>query len=207
LSTNSIENNFGIASLRAWHDLEKKRFSPQDFRSFVQTALENAGINPNIIAPVLGHKAHGIDFHYSEHDITDLMQKFRTALPYLLPESIENLKAETQKEIAEEKKKVNNLEYDNNSLKKEVNKFTSEKETMKKEIGSLQKRVDDIAFSLQKQSQIRIRKQQAEAQATDTQEQAEIRETDNLDRKEKKAQDLAHYASKDYYKKKNENEQ
>jgi integrase len=51
----SIESNFGEACLRAWHDLDKKRFSIHDLRSFVQTAMENAGVNSNIIAPILGN--------------------------------------------------------------------------------------------------------------------------------------------------------
>jgi hypothetical protein len=93
----SIESNFGEACLRAWHDLDKKRFSIHDLRSFVQTAMENAGVNSNIIAPILGHKLKGTDFHYSEHDIEDFKEKFRSALPYLLPQSVEVLKAETQK--------------------------------------------------------------------------------------------------------------
>jgi hypothetical protein len=46
LSRHSIDALFTEASLRAWHDLKKKRFSPQDLRSFVQSALENAGVNP-----------------------------------------------------------------------------------------------------------------------------------------------------------------
>jgi site-specific recombinase XerC len=106
LSTFSIEGNFGKASLRAWHDLEKKRFSPHDFRSFVQSALENAGINPNMIAPILGHKPRGIDFHYSEHDIEELMQKYKTALPYLLPQSVEKLKAEVEETKMEYEEKI-----------------------------------------------------------------------------------------------------
>jgi integrase len=93
----SIEANFGEACLRAWHDLDKKRFSIHDLRSFVQTAMENAGVNSNMIAPILGHKPKGTDFHYSEHDIDDLKEKFRSALPYLLPQSMEALKAEAEK--------------------------------------------------------------------------------------------------------------
>jgi integrase len=105
-----IEGNFGKASLRAWHDLEKKRFSPHDFRSFVQSALENAGINSNMIAPILGHKPKGIDFHYSEHDIQDLIVKFKTALPFLLPQTVEKLKAEQQKVNTEQQVKIISLE-------------------------------------------------------------------------------------------------
>lgn len=109
LSAFSIEGNFGKASLRAWHDLELKRFSPHDFRSFVQTALENAGINSNIIAPLLGHKAKGIDFHYSEHDVSDLLQKFKIALPFLLPQSVEKVKAEIEKTKKENAKQIDEV--------------------------------------------------------------------------------------------------
>jgi integrase len=110
-STNGIENNFGKASLRAWHDLEKKRFSPHDFRSYVQTALENAGINSNIIAPLLGHKPRGIDFHYSEHDINDLLQKYKTALPYLLPQTTEAIKTELEATKIDQQKKIDHITY------------------------------------------------------------------------------------------------
>jgi integrase len=90
----TIEGTFADASLTAWHDLDKKRFSPHDLRDFVQSQLENAGVNPNIIKPMLAHKPKGVDQHYSEHDIEDFLQKFKTALPYLLPQSVEKLKAE-----------------------------------------------------------------------------------------------------------------
>lgn len=98
MSTFSVERNFDEASLRAWHDLEKKRFSPQDFRDYVQSALESAGIHANMISPLMAHKVKGVDFHYSEHGISELLQKFKTALPYLLPQSVEKLKAESDKD-------------------------------------------------------------------------------------------------------------
>lgn len=110
-STNGIENNFGKACLRVWHDLEKKRFSPQDFRSYVQTALENAGINSNIISPLLGHKPRGIDFHYSEHDVKDLLQKYKTALPYLLPQTTEAIKSELEATKIDQQKKISHITY------------------------------------------------------------------------------------------------
>jgi site-specific recombinase XerD len=113
LAAFSIEGNFRKASLRAWHDLEEKRFSPHDLRSFVQTALENAGINTNIIAPILGHKPKGVDFHYSEHELTDFLAKFKIALPYLLPQSVEKIKAETEQmktEAERDKKRIAELE-------------------------------------------------------------------------------------------------
>lgn len=105
----SIEGQFGDASLRAWHDLEKKRFSPHDFRSFVQSALENAGVNPNMIAIILGHKPKGVDFHYSDHDIAELLEKFKTALPYLLPQSVERVKAESDRELTAQQQQISDL--------------------------------------------------------------------------------------------------
>jgi hypothetical protein len=74
-----------------------------------QTALENAGVNSNIIAPLLAHKAKGIDQHYSEHDLNDLLVKFKTALPYLLPQTVEKVKSEldaTKAELTETETKL-----------------------------------------------------------------------------------------------------
>ena len=105
--SNGIEHQFDRASLKAWHDLEKKRFSPHDIRDFVQSALENAGINSSMIAPFLGHKVKGIDASYSQHNIDDLMQKFKQALPFLLPQTVEKVKSEleeTQTELNDTKK-------------------------------------------------------------------------------------------------------
>ena len=68
--------NFDEASLIAWHDLDKKRFSPQDMRDMLQGALENAKVNPNIISPLLGHKVKGVDKHYSNHEIDEFLQAY-----------------------------------------------------------------------------------------------------------------------------------
>ena len=38
----AINQIFDNASISAWHDLEVKRFSPHDFRDFMQSQLENA---------------------------------------------------------------------------------------------------------------------------------------------------------------------
>lgn len=55
---------FDNLSLNAWGDLEQKRFSPHDLREFFQSALENAGVNPNTISPIMAHKVRGVDQHY-----------------------------------------------------------------------------------------------------------------------------------------------
>jgi hypothetical protein len=103
---------FANASLAAWHDLELKRFSPKDLRDYVQSALENAGVNRNIISPMLAHKVKGVDKHYSEHSIEDFLGKFKKALPYLLPLTVEKLKAEQEEmssEITENFRELNAL--------------------------------------------------------------------------------------------------
>jgi integrase len=92
--SNGIEHKFDDASQKAWHDLEQKRYSPHDFRDFVQSALENAGITSSMIAPFLGHKVKGIDASYSQHTIDELLLRFKQALPFLLPQTVEKVKSE-----------------------------------------------------------------------------------------------------------------
>lgn len=120
LSRHSIDSLFAEASLRAWHDLKKKRFSPQNLRSFVQSVMENANINSNMIAPILGYKVKGVDFHYSEHDVAELMEKFRLALPYLLPENIENVKATNRKALSQHEDKLKQAQYRIEELERQI---------------------------------------------------------------------------------------
>ena len=63
----------------------------------LQNALENANVNANMIAPMLGHKPkNAVDFHYSDHLWQELLPKYKQALNYLLPVSVEKLKTETE---------------------------------------------------------------------------------------------------------------
>jgi len=110
LKTQRIEAIFANASLAAFHDLEQKRFSPHDFRDFLQSKLESAGLNSNIISPFLAHKVKGTDFHYSSHDVDELREKLKTALPYLLPQTVEKVKAESDKKQSEQEKRIKFLE-------------------------------------------------------------------------------------------------
>ncbi len=110
LGTQAIEAKFAKASLVAWHDLEQKRFTPHDFRDFMQSKLESAGLNSNIIAPMLAHKPRGIDFHYSKHEVDELLQKYKKALSYLLPQTVAKVKAEQQKEVQKLKNQIDDLE-------------------------------------------------------------------------------------------------
>lgn|GEM_PF-1390846 len=133
--------NFDDASLVAWQDLDKKRFSPQDMRDVLQSALENARVSPNIAAPLLGHKVKGVDKHYSNHDMDEFLQAYLDALPWLVPQTVEQVKAETQKKLEEDKKKLVGLEYDNTELKGKVNNLNTRQETTEGELAFLKKYV------------------------------------------------------------------
>ena len=96
ITQSAINQVYDNASLSAWKDLEVKRFSPHDFRDFTQSQLENADINANIIAPIMAHKVkNAVDSHYSSHLWQELLPKYKQALNYLLPVSVEKLKTET----------------------------------------------------------------------------------------------------------------
>ncbi len=103
MKPSSMDSTFTDASLTIWHDLEKKRFSPHDIRDFTQSALESSGANSNVISPILAHKIRGVDKHYSAHFEEELLQVFKHALPWLLPETVEKLKAESVETKAETK--------------------------------------------------------------------------------------------------------
>ena len=116
ITTPSINSSFDNASLAIWHDLELKRFSPHDFRDFLQSGLENAGINANLISPILGHKVKGVDNHYSTHGIEELKEKYKTALPYLLPQTTASIKSELEATKKQQQKKLDNLNFAFESL-------------------------------------------------------------------------------------------
>ena len=100
--------------------MEKKRFSIHDLREFYQSALESANIHENLLSPLMAHKVAGIAQNYSSHDCEELMEKFETALPYLIPKSNSVLESELketetkyqaqQKKIDEQDKKIEELE-------------------------------------------------------------------------------------------------
>lgn len=112
----SINCVFNEASLTAWKDLEVKRFSPHDFRDFLQSSLESAGINPNVISPTMAHKVKGVDKHYSSHEINELKGKYKTALPYLLPQTTEAIKSELEATKMNQQKKIDSLTFAFESL-------------------------------------------------------------------------------------------
>lgn len=86
LSTGGIRDVFTNASFDSWHDLEQKRYSPHDFRNFVNTMMEKARISDNWRAIILGHKPRGIrGKHYSDPEINELKEQFKEILPFIIP--------------------------------------------------------------------------------------------------------------------------
>ena len=83
-------------------------------RDFIQSQLENANVNANIIAPIMAHKPkNAVDGHYSSHLWQELLPKYKQALNYLLPVSVEKVKSEldtTKQELTATQKKYENLE-------------------------------------------------------------------------------------------------
>ncbi len=106
----SLMNLFIVASLMAWRDLNAKRFSAHDMRDILQSALENARVNPNIVSILLAHKVKGVDKHYSSHDFNEFKEAFKSALPWLLPQTVEKVKAESDKAIAEQHVELEKLQ-------------------------------------------------------------------------------------------------
>lgn len=59
-----------------------------------------------MISPQMAHKVGGggTDFHYSDHDILDLLLQFKEALPFLIPQTTEELKVELEQQKTETEK-------------------------------------------------------------------------------------------------------
>ena len=131
---------FSSACELAWND-ENKRFSPQDMRDLLQGALEKVEVNKNLISPLISHKVKGVDKHYSNHDIDEFLQVFVKALPLLVPQTVEQVRAETQKKLDAEQKLITNLEYENTELKSKMNNLNNRQESTEGELALLKKYV------------------------------------------------------------------
>jgi integrase len=87
LSDDSIRLIFQNMCLDAWNDLNIKRFSPHDFRRFVNTAMERAKISDNWRSIIMGHVPSEVKGKfYSDPAIKELMEHFKSTLAYLIPE-------------------------------------------------------------------------------------------------------------------------
>ena len=140
ITQSAINQVYDNASLSAWKDLETKRFSPHDFRDFTQSQLENANVNANIISVVMAHKPkNAVEGHYSSHMWLDMLPKYKQALNYLLPVSVEKLKTETEQMKEQNEKRIKFLEQRllDNGLS--INKMMTDFNQLKATFEELQK--------------------------------------------------------------------
>jgi integrase len=117
----NFNDAFTDASILAFGDDIKKHFSPHDFRDIISTVLENPKVkaNPNLAKPLTSHKPVGIEASYANHQTeedkpnADYLELFKMCLPYLIPETVPELKSEldqTKQELTETKEKYDDLE-------------------------------------------------------------------------------------------------
>lgn len=108
---------FHDASDNAWHDLGKKRFSPHDLRDVISTVLLNPKVkaNNNLTKPLTSHVPTGIEATYenpNDNEDTpnnDLLEVFKLCIPYLIPETIPELKAELNETKEKQKAEFENF--------------------------------------------------------------------------------------------------
>jgi hypothetical protein len=117
----TLTNIFAIftdASEKAFKDLTKKRFSPHDFRDILSTVLMNPKVkaNTNLTKPLTSHVPTGIEATYENPDDNedtpnnDLLTVFKSCIPFLVPETIPELKIELNQQKAENQKRITELE-------------------------------------------------------------------------------------------------
>jgi site-specific recombinase XerD len=96
----------------------KKRFSPHDFRDVLSTVLMNPKVkaNTNLTKPLTSHVPTGIEATYENPDDSedkpnsDLLAVFKSCIPFLIPETIPELKIELNEQKAENQKRITELE-------------------------------------------------------------------------------------------------
>jgi hypothetical protein len=104
---------------------------------------------------------------------------------------------ELENALLDSQKRLTNVETTNEVLRKELGKVANKNEELEGKVSSQQKQIDDINVYLQKQEQIRIKKQQTENENLYSKQNVEIRQKENLDEEEKQAPDrLGEYLRK-----------
>jgi hypothetical protein len=168
---------FTNACSMAWND-ENKKFSPQDMRDFLQSSLEKVEVNPNLVSPLLGHKVKGVDKHYSNHDIDEFLEVFVKALPLLVPQTVEEVKAKTEKELAEQETKIKTMETESLEIRNRMAKTEHESLSEKEERKRLQKDFDSFKEQMALFAKINagaeFKKKRVEDEENDREENARI---------------------------------
>jgi hypothetical protein len=115
---------FRDASELAWKDLSKKRFSPHDLRDVLSTVLLKPQVkaNTNLTKPLTSHVPTGIEATYEnpmdteDKPNSDLLDVFKLCLPYLVPETVPELKIELNEQKTENQKQQGQIEQIQNAL-------------------------------------------------------------------------------------------
>ena len=123
---------------------------------------------------MLGHKVKGVDKHYSNHEIDEFLRAYLDALPWLIPQTVEQVKAETEKKLEADEIQINDIKYQNNTLKREVNGLQERDKVRDKEIADLWAMMQRLSDTQRKNLEAQMQKNEAEAQERERQEREEI---------------------------------
>ncbi len=109
----NFNDTFANASIVAFGDNVNMHYSPHDFRDLLSSVLGKPDINAkdkNIAKALVSHSPKGIESSYENFDgkddkpNEDLLALFKQCLPYLIPETIPELKTELNKQKVETEK-------------------------------------------------------------------------------------------------------
>jgi hypothetical protein len=114
----NFNDAFTDASILAFGDDVTKHFSPHDFRDVLSIVLEHPKVkaNTNLAKPLTSHKPLGVEASYASHESTEdkpnaeLLELFKMCLPFLIPETVGELKAELDEQKTEQQKDKEKLE-------------------------------------------------------------------------------------------------
>jgi hypothetical protein len=107
----------------------EKRFSAHDMRDIISTVLLNPKVkaNTNLTKPLTSHVPVGIEATYENPDDSEdkpnseLLEVFKSCIPFLVPETIPELKVEINEQKAENQKHQTQLEEQNRRIEELTN--------------------------------------------------------------------------------------
>lgn len=108
----------------------EKRFSAHDFRDIIPTILKNKlKISGNLVKALSSHVPQGIEAIYESTNDSedkpdeDLLKVFKQCLPYLVPETVAELKVELNEQKTENQKQQSQLEAQNSKIVEQQQKI------------------------------------------------------------------------------------
>lgn len=101
---------------------------PHCLRKFFQTRMEEAGLNPNWVRHLMGHKVRGSDAAYSKPTVRQLREAYEKALPYITlnPANIDAMdKDQTIKELRTRLEKLESVYVEIGVMKERIEALTA----------------------------------------------------------------------------------